>query len=259
MLSCLATSWGGCVQKDQVEEVVPPHTVLACSCFDENADDDVYDRISEHTFLLKMEPSQPALSDNARFITSTLFMKQHDNSMSQALGREKEDKPVDIKELLTAFVASAKEGLRCTRFHIVDNLSVFKSNVQLTVDEQLQSVCLASPQHTHSTMAIKYVPGEHWSKASSIKEGRRYSWKAPLRDCEFYGYHKAEELRPETTSLKFVAPEDQPLCIMIFHKSEVVQILAKDERAQYMITKCLQILAARARQTVGRSTTIGGA
>jgi len=170
--------------------------------------------------------------------------KEKENKKSE---KEKENQRSELKELLTAFVASAKEGLHCTALRVIDDVSVYKSSVVLTLDEQLQSLCLASSKGPS--------PRAH---SNSWLHGLD-SWKALLSECQIYGYYKLEELRPESASLKFVAPEDRELCTMIFHNKEWMYILAKDAAEQYAIMKALQVIAVRATQISGRRAMMGGA
>jgi hypothetical protein len=160
---------------------------------------------------------------------------------------EKEKQRTELKELLTKFVASIGEGLKCTRLHTVDGV-LNSEQVQLSLDDQMQS------------LSLSFVPGSKRrrnrdSEKAEKGEERDYSWSAPLSDCQIRGCCKPGELRPGYVSSTVVKGYEVSRCVIISHEDEVVHLLAEDEDAESMIVKCLQILQARAKHRFGTSQT----
>jgi len=226
MMSCHGENDQRCAclsaQDEESQNQLAPDTIVVT----EDKSEDCYSKAPADTMVSKEKPLVQSIG-SIHYQDGRRTQQDVKKVRFETSEKEKEIKKGELKELLGAFVASAKEGLHCTALRVIDDDSLYKSSVVLSIDEQLKSVCLTS------------------SKMDSWLHGLD-SWKALLSECQIYGYDTLEEMRPDSESLKFVAPEDRQLCTMIFHNEEWMCILAKDADEQYAIMKSLQVLAVRA-------------
>merc|ERR1719353_2388676 len=117
-------------QDEQSPNKLAPDTIVVT----EDKSEDCYSKAPADTMVSKEKPLVQSIG-SIHYQDGRRTQQDVKKVRFETSEKEKEIKKGELKELLSAFVASAKEGLHCTALRVIDDDSLYKSSVVLSIDE----------------------------------------------------------------------------------------------------------------------------